>query len=81
MHVQVTIPVTVTVEYDTTEIESTNGSFLTDDTSKVVKGMILDLSNEEILGSIPYTLEYLTGRLVKKVTVHMDAQNRCVVER
>jgi hypothetical protein len=70
MRVQVTIPVTVYVDYDTGEISTVNGDeFLTEDTAKVVKGMILDLSECEPLVE---ALTDSTGWLVNGLSIHMD---------
>ena len=49
MRVQVTIPVTVYVDYDTDEIGTINGEFLAQDTAKVVAGMILDLTDDQLV--------------------------------
>jgi hypothetical protein len=84
MRVQVTIPVTVVVDYDTDEISTANGEFLAqdtdeigtingeflaEDTAKVVKGMILDLSECEPLVE---ALTDSTGWLVNGLSIHMD---------
>jgi hypothetical protein len=69
MRVQVTIPVTVYVDYDTDEI-STNAmeELLSTYTAKVVKGMILDLSDEPLVDA----LSDETGWLVKGLSIHVD---------
>ena len=74
MRVQVTIPVTVTVDYDTDEISTVNGEFLAEDTAKVVTGMILatefhhDLSNEPLVVALTES----TGWPVKGLSIHVD---------
>jgi hypothetical protein len=68
MRVQVTIPVTVTVDYDTDEISTANGEFLTEDTAKVVAGMILDLSDEPMVEALTES----TGWLIKGLSIHVD---------
>ena len=69
MRVQVTIPVTVYVDYDTDEIGTINGDeFLTEDTAKVVKGMILDLSDEPLVEALTDS----TGWLVNGLSIHVD---------
>jgi|694.fasta_scaffold01662_41 hypothetical protein len=69
MRVQVTIPVTVYVDYDTGEISTVNGDeFLTEDTAKVVKGMILDLSDEPLVEALTDS----TGWLVNELSIHVD---------
>jgi len=71
MRVQVTIPVTVTVDYDTDEVcDSVNGSFLTEDTAHVAKSVILDLSDEPLVEA----LTDFTGWLVKGLSIHVDDQ-------
>jgi hypothetical protein len=69
MRVQVTIPVTVYVDYDTGEISTVNGDeFLTEDTAKVVKEMILDLSDEPLVEALTDS----TGWLVNELSIHVD---------
>ena len=68
MRVQVTIPVTVYVDYDTDEIGTINGEFLAEDTAKVVKGMILDLSDEPMVEALTDS----TGWLIKGLSIHVD---------
>jgi hypothetical protein len=68
MRVQVTIPVTVTVDYDTDEISTANGEFLTEDTAKVAAGMILDLSDEPMVEALTES----TGWLIKGLSIHVD---------
>ena len=69
MRVQVTIPVTVYVDYDTGEISTVNGDeFLTEDTAQVVKEMILDLSDEPLVEALTES----TGWLVNGLSIHVD---------
>ena len=76
MRVQVTIPVTVTVDYDTDEIGTINGEFLTEDTAKVVAGMILDLTDDQLVDreQLPLVeaLTESTGWLVNGLSIHVD---------
>ena len=76
MRVQVTIPVTVTVDYDTDEIGTINGEFLTEDTAKVVAGMILDLTDDQLVDreQLPLVeaLTESTGWLIKGLSIHVD---------
>jgi len=72
MRVQVTIPVTVTVDYDTDEIGTVNGEFLAEDTAKVVAGMILDLSDEPMVEALTES----TGRSVQGLSIHVDDLTR-----
>jgi hypothetical protein len=68
MRVQVTIPVTVTVDYDTDEISTVNGEFLAQDTAKVVAGMILDLTDDQLVEALTDS----TGWLVNGLSIHVD---------
>jgi hypothetical protein len=76
MRVQVTIPVTVTVDYDTDEISTVNGEFLAEDTAKVVAGMILDLTDDQLVDreQLPLVeaLTETTGWLVNGLSIHVD---------
>ena len=76
MRVQVTIPVTVTVDYDTDEISTVNGEFLAQDTAKVVAGMILDLTDDQLVDreQLPLVeaLTESTGWLVNGLSIHVD---------
>ena len=76
MRVQVTIPVTVTVDYDTDEISTVNGEFLAQDTAKVVAGMILDLTDDQLVDreQLPLVeaLTETTGWLVNGLSIHVD---------
>jgi len=76
MRVQVTIPVTVTVDYDTDEIGTINGEFLAEDTAKVVAGMILDLTDDQLVDreQLPLVeaLTESTGWLVNGLSIHVD---------
>ena len=76
MRVQVTIPVTVTVDYDTDEIGTINGEFLAEDTAKVVAGMILDLTDDQLVDreQLPLVeaLTQYTGWLVNGLSIHVD---------
>ena len=76
MRVQVTIPVTVTVDYDTDEIGTVNGEFLAEDTAKVVAGMILDLTDDQLVDreQLPLVeaLTETTGWLVNGLSIHVD---------
>ena len=76
MRVQVTIPVTVTVDYDTDEISTVNGEFLAEDTAKVVAGMILDLTDDQLVDreQLPLVeaLTESTGWLVNGLSIHVD---------
>ncbi len=76
MRVQVTIPVIVNVDYDTDEISTVNGEFLSTYTAKVVKGMILDMSDEPLVDreerSLVDALSDETGWLVKGLSIHVD---------
>jgi hypothetical protein len=76
MRVQVTIPVTVTVDYDTDEIGTVNGEFLAEDTAKVVAGMILDLTDDQLVDreQLPLVeaLTESTGWLVNGLSIHVD---------
>jgi len=76
MRVQVTIPVTVTVDYDTDEIGTINGEFLAEDTAKVVAGMILDLTDDQLVDreQLPLVeaLTETTGWLVNGLSIHVD---------
>jgi hypothetical protein len=57
------------VDYDTGEISTVNGDeFLTEDTAKVVKGMILDLSDEPLVEALTES----TGWLVNGLSIHVD---------
>jgi len=76
MRVQVTIPVTVTVDYDTDEIGTINGEFLAEDTAKAVAGMILDLTDDQLVDreQLPLVeaLTESTGWLVNGLSIHVD---------
>jgi len=76
MRVQVTIPVTVTVDYDTDEISTVNGEFLAQDTAKVVAGMILDLTDDQLVDreQLPLVeaLTESTGWLVNGLSIYVD---------
>ena len=76
MRVQVTSPVTVTVDYDTDEISTVNGEFLAEDTAKVVAGMILDLTDDQLVDreQLPLVeaLTESTGWLVNGLSIHVD---------
>jgi phosphate transport system substrate-binding protein len=56
------------VDYDTDEIGTINGEFLAEDTAKVVKGMILDLSDEPLVEALTDS----TGWLVNELSIHVD---------
>jgi hypothetical protein len=56
------------VDYDTDEIGTINGEFLAEDTAKVVKGMILDLSDEPLVEALTES----TGWLVNGLSIHVD---------
>jgi hypothetical protein len=77
MKIHVTIPVTVTVDYDTDDISTVNlEELLSTYTAKVVKGMILDLSDEPLVDReerpLVDALSDETGWLVKGLSIHVD---------
>jgi hypothetical protein len=74
MRVQVTLPVTVTVDYDTDDISTVNlEELLSTYTAKVVKGMILDLTDDPLVKEIAAgTLKETTGWLVNGLSIYVD---------